>query len=65
MFDLALEFDICKKVGSWFSYGTEKLGQGKVNVENLLTTNIELFSKIEEEVMTKLKDPEFVRNKKK
>lgn len=64
VFDLALEFDICKKSGSWFSFGTEKLGQGKVNVENLLAENPELFAKIEEEVMAKLNDPEFLRSKK-
>lgn len=32
MIDLAVDKDIIKKAGSWFSYEGEKIGQGKVNV---------------------------------
>lgn len=36
VFDMAIEKGICNKSGAWFSFGDERLGQGKVNVENML-----------------------------
>lgn len=54
VFDIALEHDICKKSGSWFSFGDERLGQGKSNVEKMLSENTELFAQIEEKVMAVL-----------
>ncbi|WP_314010966.1 recombinase RecA [Pseudostreptobacillus hongkongensis] len=54
VFDIALEKGICKKSGSWFSFGDERLGQGKVNVEKLLEENKELFAQIEEKVLSSL-----------
>ncbi|MBN2681853.1 MAG: recombinase RecA [Bacteroidales bacterium] len=53
--DLAVESNIIKKSGSWFSYGETKLGQGRDAVKNLLTDNPELT----EEVVAKIK--EFVK----
>lgn len=52
--DLAIELQICKKSGAWFSYGDTKLGQGKINVENLLKENKELFEEIKAKVLEKL-----------
>lgn len=49
--DLALAYGICKKSGSWFSYGTERLGQGKINVEEGLKENKELFEEIKTKVL--------------
>ena len=49
--DLAIELQICKKSGAWFSYGDTKLGQGKINVENLLKENKELFEEIKAKVL--------------
>lgn len=45
--DLGVEMDIVKKSGSWFSYGTEKLGQGRDAVKNILLDNPELMGEIE------------------
>lgn len=42
----AVEKDIVKKGGSWFSYGETKLGQGMDNVVVLLEDNPELFQEI-------------------
>ena len=45
--DLATEYDIIKKSGSWFSYGDTKLGQGRDSVKQLLADNPELAAEIE------------------
>ena len=37
--DLAVDAGIVEKTGAWYSYGTEKLGQGKENVKLLLKDN--------------------------
>jgi len=44
--DLALEHDIIKKSGSWFSYNDEKIGQGKENVRTYLESNKEVFDEV-------------------
>ena len=49
--DVALELGIASKSGAWFSYGEERLGQGRVNVENMLKENKELYEKIEKDVL--------------
>ena len=48
--DLALQADIIKKSGSWFSYNDEKIGQGKENVKAYLESNKELYDEIMEKV---------------
>ena len=48
--DLAIEKDIIKKSGSWFSYGDVKLGQGRELVKQLLEDNLELFEEVREKV---------------
>ncbi|MBO8131764.1 MAG: recombinase RecA [Candidatus Marinimicrobia bacterium] len=48
--DTAVEAGIIQKSGSWYSYGDERLGQGRENAKNYLTENPELFKKIEEQV---------------
>lgn len=44
--DLALNSDIIKKSGSWFSYNDEKIAQGKENVKAYLEKNTELYNEI-------------------
>ena len=59
--DLATDRDIIKKTGSWFSYGTSKLGQGREAVVKVLRDNPELC----EELIEKIKvTPEVVKPKK-
>ncbi|MFV0540873.1 MAG: recombinase RecA [Aestuariibaculum sp.] len=48
--DIAVENDIIKKSGSWFSYGDTKLGQGRDAVKNLIKDNPELMDELEEKV---------------
>ena len=50
LLDLAVERRIVEKSGAWFSYGGERLGQGRENVKTLLREKAELFGTIEAEV---------------
>jgi len=45
--DLALEHDIVKKSGSFFSYGEERLGQGRNNAKGYLREHPEMAQEIE------------------
>lgn len=54
LLDLATEYNIIQKTGSWFSYNDEKIGQGKENVKNYLHNNPEVFEEIEKLVREKL-----------
>jgi recombination protein RecA len=49
--DLAVDHDIIKKSGSWFSYGETKLGQGRDAVKSLIKDNPELMDELEEKVL--------------
>lgn len=50
LLDLAVEHDIVKKSGSWYSYGETKLGQGRDTVVQVLSDNPELSGEIEEKL---------------
>jgi recombination protein RecA len=54
--DLAVEFEIIKKSGSWFSYGDTKLGQGRDAVKALIKDNPELADELEEKIKTQIKE---------
>jgi recombination protein RecA len=54
--DLAVEFEIIKKSGSWFSYGDTKLGQGRDAVKALIKDNPELAEELEEKIKTQIKE---------
>ncbi len=49
--DLAVDLDIIKKGGSWFSYKDQKLGQGRDNVKELLQNDEALMKEIEEQIL--------------
>ncbi len=49
--DIAVEHNIIKKAGSWFSYGDDKLGQGRDTVKTLLADNPELLEEIEGKIL--------------
>ena len=48
--DLAVDMDIIKKAGSWFSYESGKLGQGRETVKELIKDNPELMEKLEAQI---------------
>ncbi len=52
--DLAVDNEIIKKAGSWFSYGDTKLGQGRDAVKTLLLDNQELMDELEQKIIVVL-----------
>lgn len=48
--DTAVEADIIQKSGSWYSYGDERIGQGRENAKQFLAENKEMFAKLEQQV---------------
>ena len=48
--DLAVDYGIIKKSGSWFSYGDTKIGQGRDAVKDFLTSNEEICAEVEAKV---------------
>ena len=54
--DLAVDFEIVKKSGSWFSYGDTKLGQGRDAVKALVKDNPELQEELEDRIKQHIKE---------
>ena len=52
--DMGVELGFVNKSGSWFSYETTKLGQGRDAVKNLLRDNPELANEIEGKIRAKI-----------
>jgi recombination protein RecA len=52
--DIGVEMGIIQKSGSWFSYNSDKLGQGREAVKQLLKDNTELANEIETKIREKL-----------
>ncbi len=51
LLDLAVDLDIIKKSGAWFSYDGTRIAQGRDNAKQYLKDNPEIAEKIEKEVM--------------
>ncbi|WP_282042309.1 recombinase RecA [Winogradskyella flava] len=56
--DLAVDHDIVKKSGSWFSYEDTKLGQGRDAVKSLIKDNPDLMDELEEKVRALINENE-------
>ena len=52
--DVAVNMDIVKKAGAWFSYNDEKLGQGRDKSKEFLEANPDILNEIETKVREKL-----------
>jgi len=52
--DVAVDLDIVKKAGSWFSFQDEKLGQGRDKSKEFLANNPEILNTVETLVREKL-----------
>ncbi|NOY88214.1 MAG: recombinase RecA [FCB group bacterium] len=54
LLDMAVNHDIIEKSGSWFSYESERLGQGRENAKQFLEENAPIASEIFNKVQVKL-----------
>lgn len=52
--DVAVDLDIVKKAGSWFSFNDDKLGQGRDKAKEFLANNPEILNQVETLVREKL-----------
>ncbi|MEZ5066745.1 MAG: recombinase RecA [bacterium] len=52
LIDLAVEKNIVEKSGSWFSYGADRIGQGRENAKSFLRENPDVLARLEQEVRT-------------
>jgi recombination protein RecA len=50
LLDVGVDLGIIKKSGAWFTYEGEQLGQGRENVKNFLSENVDLMVEISERV---------------
>ena len=50
LLDVGVDLGIIKKSGAWFTYEGEQLGQGRENVKNFLSENLDLMVEISEKV---------------
>jgi recombination protein RecA len=55
LIDLAVDLNLIKKSGSWFSYGDTKLGQGRDAVKQLMKDNPELAEELETKILETFK----------
>ncbi|MBA2501127.1 MAG: DNA recombination/repair protein RecA, partial [Chitinophagaceae bacterium] len=55
--DMGVEMGVVQKSGSWFSYNSDKLGQGREGVKQLLIDNPELANEIEAKIREKIAGP--------
>lgn len=52
--DLAADYDIIKKAGSWYSYESEKIGQGREKAKAFLKENPKILEEVEKKLYAKL-----------
>lgn len=48
--DMGAEKDIIDKAGSWYSYGEDRIGQGRENAKRYLSDNPEIFEEVDKRV---------------
>ena len=56
LLDLALEYNLVQKRGSWFSYDGEQLAQGRDGAKEALRADEKLYAELEEKVKEQLRD---------
>lgn len=56
LLDVATSFDIVQKSGTWFSYGSEKIGQGREKAVEVISSDPKLLKEIETKVRAKIQE---------
>ena len=59
--DMGVELGIVQKSGSWFSYNSDKLGQGRDAVKQLMLDNPEMANEIEAKIREKIREMQIGR----
>jgi len=54
LIDLASEHNVIEKLGAWYSYGGERIGQGRENARDFLVANPAIADEIEGKLRQKL-----------
>ena len=57
LIDLGADMNIIEKSGAWYSYNSQRIGQGKENVKEFLKKNPELLKEIEDKIRKNFVDP--------
>lgn len=60
LIDLGVQNDIVDKAGSWYSYGDDRIGQGKDNAREFLKVHPEMADEIEKRIRAILMPPQVV-----
>ena len=58
--DQAVEHDIVRKAGSWYSFGETRIGQGREKTIEFLEANRDLAAEVEQQLLTRLFPPQEV-----
>ena len=61
LIDMGVDAKLVEKAGAWYSYGTERIGQGKDNARGFLREHPELAAKLEAELREKFQPAEASR----
>ncbi|MCB1022423.1 MAG: DNA recombination/repair protein RecA, partial [Acidobacteria bacterium] len=54
LLDLGVEHKLVQKSGAWYSYGDERIGQGRENAKQFLKDNLDVRDKLEKELRAAL-----------
>ena len=54
LLDVACSFDVIQKSGTWFTYGSDKIGQGREKAVDYLMSNPKALKEVESKVRTKI-----------
>ena len=61
LIDMGVEAKLVEKAGAWYSYGEERIGQGKDNARGYLRDNPQIAQRLEAELREKFQPEEAVR----